>query len=84
MSDIHQLNKNASHFVLKFNKHHTKAAHKCKTALVFGIADNIFLTDHNSMVSLCQKNMNCKQEVALDVVSKHSYKQISLEHSQFK
>lgn len=36
------------------------------------------------MVSLCQKNMNCKQEVALDVVSKHSYKQISLEHAQLK
>lgn len=36
------------------------------------------------MVFLCQKNMNCKQEVALDVVSKHSYKQILLEHTQLK
>lgn len=37
------------------------------------------------MVSLCQKNMNCKQDMALDVVSKHSYKQISsLEHTQLK
>lgn len=36
------------------------------------------------MVSLCQKNINCKQEVALDVISKHPYRQISLERIQLK